>query len=122
MILRIFSLISVIAIALVFSRSIYSLEHTEVHIQTLQEPSGNCSPDIIVQVRTLGLERVISNCLVAYKPLEANCTSEKIFYPDETIKLDRVCVNRDARWTVALYAKHTFFRIPKIELVNETLK
>ena len=99
------------------SRSIYTLEHTAVEIE-FSDGSENCSPEVFVRPKKLGIESVISSCVVQREPFYANCTAAKLYGISE---LDRVCLNGSATWHLDLYAKHTLFRVPKIELENRTL-
>jgi hypothetical protein len=106
-----------VMVLFLLSRSIYTLEHTAVEIE-FSNGSENCSPEVFVRPKRLGIENVISSCVVQREPFYANCTATKLY---GISKLDHVCLNGSGTWHLDLYAKHTLFRVPKIELENRTL-
>ena len=112
--------ITAILLALfLLSKHLYFLNHTEVEFEVLNEKK-NCSPELLVKVRKAGVENVITSAVISKEPFFANMISGKLA---GEILLGSMCTNStEAFWTLTLYAKQTLFRIPKIELVNETLK
>jgi len=113
----------IFAVVLLFTPNYFcKINHTEVEIINKNNKHiKNCSPEIFVKIKKSGIENVISSCLIQKNPFVANCTSKKLF---SNIKLKAVCINStpEKKWIVTLYGKHTLFHIPKIELINETLK
>ncbi|MEM0302523.1 MAG: hypothetical protein QXI54_05075 [Archaeoglobaceae archaeon] len=102
-----------------FSRSIYPLKHTEVELEFFNQ-TNNCSPEVHVKIRQLGIENVISSCVISKEPLNANCTAKRLL---SDVKLDSVCIDTEnAIWLLSLYGKQTWFSVVQIELRNETLR
>ncbi|MCS7144128.1 MAG: hypothetical protein NZ879_03805 [Archaeoglobaceae archaeon] len=97
----------------------YCHEHTVVELSFTH--FENCSPAVYVHLKKLGVENVISSCLVQTDPFFAKCNAEKL---KSDVKLDPVCIDDfkgNFSWILSLYGKHTFFSYPKIELINKSL-
>jgi len=110
----------IFAIILLASNHFYNINHTMVEIKVVNT-SEKCSPEIFLEIKRLGVENVVTSCLIKKDPFMASCTSKKLI---SITKLDPICSDFSGgkRWIVTLYGKHTPFYIPKIELINETLK
>jgi hypothetical protein len=84
-----------------------------------------CAPEVNLKVEKLGIENVVSSCLIYKFPLKATCSSIKVF-GGGLVKLDSTCIEKrdyeEPVWVISLYSKHTPFSISKIVLINRTLE
>lgn len=110
-------IVTLILLPFGISRDLYPVEHTEVEIAILNKTT-NCSPEVLVKVKKFGIEKVISSCVVGRN---YSCSFGIL---NHDLKLQSVCaVEENSTWVLALYyGKQTLFEIPRVELINETLK